>query len=211
MGTSINPMKIRDHVIDEWFEHTVKAHCQGKVELFRYADDCVVVCQHASDAERIRKALGKRLAKHKLGLNEEKTQLVSFSRGSTQRTAFDFLGFTFYLGRSRRGFVIPKLKTAGKRFRAKLKRVNQWARQVRSRYRQNEIWRVFTVKLRGHIQYYGVSHNGRRVENFIDRATKILFVWLNRRSQKKSLNWDQFNLYIRKNPLPKVRVFHRLF
>jgi len=26
------------HVIDIWFQDTVKKHCRGKVEMFRYAD-----------------------------------------------------------------------------------------------------------------------------------------------------------------------------
>lgn len=30
------------HVIDEWFEDVVKAHCSGKVALFRYCDDAVI-------------------------------------------------------------------------------------------------------------------------------------------------------------------------
>ena len=48
--------------------------------------------------------------------------------------AFDFLGFTFYWGKARQGFAIPKVKTTGKRLRVKLKRVNAWARAVQSRY-----------------------------------------------------------------------------
>ena len=50
-------------VIDVWFEDTVKRHCVGRVELFRYADPLVIGCQHARDAERIHRALGQRLAK----------------------------------------------------------------------------------------------------------------------------------------------------
>ena len=29
------------HVIDRWFEDTVKKHSEGKVRMFRYADDSV--------------------------------------------------------------------------------------------------------------------------------------------------------------------------
>lgn len=52
------------YVIDEWFEETVKKHCKGKVELFRYADDSVVCCEYEADANRIRTALVKRLEKY---------------------------------------------------------------------------------------------------------------------------------------------------
>jgi RNA-directed DNA polymerase len=50
------------YVIDTWFEETVRPHCAGRVALFRYADDAVVCCQYAWDAERIRAALAERLS-----------------------------------------------------------------------------------------------------------------------------------------------------
>ena len=90
------------HVLDEWFERTVKRHCKGEVELFRYADDLVICCQYARDARirthplneanstgavqppvanaRGRQALVGRLGKFGLTLNEAKTRLVPFSR-----------------------------------------------------------------------------------------------------------------------------------
>jgi len=203
------------YVVDEWFEDVVKRHCAGNVELFRYADDVVICCQYESDARRILRALAKRLGKYGLKLNEEKTRLVSFSKRAYQpgikQGAFDFLGFTFYIGRSRRGYPIPKLKSSGKRLRMKLKRVNQWACLVRSQHRLAEIWRMFCVKLEGHIRYYGVSFNAAHVRKFQQAAVRILFKWLNRRSQKRSFNWESFTLFMRANPLPKVRIYHRLF
>ena len=148
-------------------------------------------------------------------MNEDKTKLVSFSkkeaaRGKSQG-AFDFLGFTFYLGKSRKGCIIPKVKTSGKKYRAKLKNVGTWSREIRNRKSMGEIWKRFQAKIRGHIQYYAVSHNTGNVDEFIDRATKILFKWLNRRSQKRSLDWDKFNKFMKKYPLPKARVIHLLF
>lgn len=202
-------------VIDSWFEETVKAHCKGEVALFRYCDDGVICCQHERDAARIKKALSQRLAKYGLTLNEEKTRRVTFSKAAYQQgvkqQAFDFLGFTFYLGRTRHGKVIAKLKTSGKRLREKLKRVNEWCRQVRSRYRLAYIWKQFCLKLSGHIQYYGVSYNFEKVNSFVYKATRILFKWLNRRSQKKSFNWEQFNLFMISHPLPRAKVVHKLF
>lgn len=203
------------HVIDTWFEHTVKAYCRGRVALFRYADDAIVCCQYGSDADRIRKALGQRLAKYGLALNEEKTRMVTFSkraqRQGEKQVAFNFLGFTFYLGRTRKGAVIPKVKTEGKRLRCKLKRVGAWARQVRNRLPLRQIWDRFRAKLRGHIQYYAVSFNSQAVERFTYQATRILFRHLNRRSQRKSFTWEQFNRFLRQHPLPPVRIRHALY
>lgn len=202
------------HVIDVWLEEVVKSHCVGKVAWFRYADDLVICCEYERDALRVRKALGGRLARYKLALNEQKTRLVNFSRpqrGDSKRDAFDFLGFTFYWGRSRKGAPIPKVKTSGKRMRSKLKAVNTWGRTIRSQIPLRNIWSLLCAKLRGHIQYYGVSFNIRTVQTFLDKATRILFKWLNRRSQRRSFNWEQFTLFIKANPLPRATVQHALY
>lgn len=199
------------YVIDEWIEEVVKHHCAGEVKLFRYCDDGVICCQYEKDAKRVKEALAKRLAKYKLMLNEEKTKLVDFRKKVNKAAAFDFLGFTFYLGRSRQGRIIPKVKTIGKRMRLKLKKVKEWARAVRNKIQLNEIWKIFCLKLRGHINYYGVSHNFKRVQTFIWQAVRILFKWLNRRSQRKSFDWESFAKYIKVNPLPKVKIYHSLF
>lgn len=203
------------YVLDEWFNDVVIHHVKGSVKMIRYADDLVILCRYKTDAERIRKALGKRLAKYKLTLHEEKTQLVSFSkrgyaRGEKQGS-FDFLGFTFYLGRSRRGAPLAKLKTNGKRLRSKLKKVNQWARQSRNAMPLKELWKRFRAVVRGHLQYYGVSHNCAALNKYSLQAKRIMFKWLNRRSQKKSMNWEQYQRWLASHPLPKVQVYHRLF
>jgi RNA-directed DNA polymerase len=202
------------YVIDCWLEEVVKVHCAGKIAWFRYADDLVICCEFERDALRVRKALSSRLSRYKLSLNEQKTRLVDFARprsGQPRPGVFDFLGFTFYWGRSRNGAPTPKVKTNGKRMRAKLKSVNVWGRTIRSRYPLKHIWSVFCAKLRGHIQYYGVSFNTRAVQTFLMKATRILFKWLNRRSQRRSFNWEQFALFIKAHPLPRATVCHPLF
>ncbi|OJW55159.1 MAG: hypothetical protein BGO67_05155 [Alphaproteobacteria bacterium 41-28] len=95
--------------------------------------------------------------------------------------------------------------------RLKLKNVNEWARLVRNKYSLSYIWELFCAKLEGHIRYFGVSFNIERVKVFVNKAVLTLFKWLNRRSQRKSFNWEQFSLFIGKNPLPKIKVHHPLF
>jgi len=203
------------YAIDEWILKMVKPACKGTVELFRYADDAVICCELEADAQRIRQTLGKRLEKFKLQLNEEKTKLIAFdkraaARGVKQGT-FDFLGFTFYWGKSRSGWVVPKLKTRAKTMRIKLKRVKEWIKQEKDKRPLKEIWKTFIAKLRGHVQYYGVSHNIMQVKQFLYEATKIMYKWLNRRSQRKSFTWEKFVLFMRAHPLPKAQVAHKMF
>lgn len=206
---------VAHYVIDEWLEDTVKPLMKGEVQAFRYADDLVICCRYEEDALRVRKVLGKRLEKYKLKLNEEKTKMVNFSKSNARRgikqEAFDFLGFTFYLGKSRIGVTIPKIKTCGKRYRSKLNNVKDWARKIRNQEKLGSIWKTFCSKLRGHVQYYGVSFNSKAVIKFLREATKLLYKWLNRRSQRKSFDWDKFRLFQKRHPLPDAEVRHRLF
>jgi len=101
--------------------------------------------------------------------------------------------------------------TRAKTMKTKLKRVNEWAKQIKNVRPMKEIWQIFKAKLRGHVQYYGVSHNIKKVDAFLFRATKIMFKWLNRRSQRKSFTWERFQLYMAANPLPKGKIVHPLF
>ena len=199
------------YVIDQWFEEVVKNHCRGEVKLVRYCDDLIIACEYEQDAMRIREALDKRLNKFQLKLNKEKTRIVKFDRNSSNKASFDFLGFTFYWGKSKDWYTVPKVKTIGKRMRAKLKRVTAWIKEIRNKCKLKEIWAMLALKLKGHIQYYAVSFNIRAVNTFINQAIRIVFKWLNRRSQKKSFNWEKFKLFIKANPLPKVRICHKLF
>jgi len=203
------------NALDLWIEEIVKPHCRGSVALIRYADDAVICCEYDEDAKRIRNTLGKRLAKFNLQLNEEKTKLVPFDKKKAQQGeaqgTFDFLGFTFYWGLSRGKRVIPKLKTRGKTMIAKLKKVGQWAKEERNKMPLKELWKRFCSKIRGHVQYYGVSHNAKKVSEFHSKSARIMFKWLNRRSQKRSFNWEEFNKFCLKNPMPEVRIVHRLF
>ncbi len=203
------------HAIDEWINEMIKPYLKGEVRLFRYADDAIICCEKEEDATHIRNLLGKRLARFNLHLNEEKTKMVPFSRrragrGERQGT-FDFLGFTFYYGKSRNGHTVPKLRTIRKRLKSKLGKVKEWIRSKRNTMKLGPLWKTFCKKLAGHCQYYGVSHNYDRVAIFFYEATRIFFKWINRRSQRKSFNWEKFRRFQERYPPPKPRIVHRLF
>lgn len=202
-------------VIDDWIENTVRKHCAGQVKMIRYCDDIVICCQYSRDAERIKIALNNRLTKYGLKMNGDKTKLVKFSknkqrRGEKQGT-FDFLGFTFYIAKSRRGYYLVKLKTNSKRYRSKLKKVNVWARAIRNKISLKQIMEIAAAKVRGHIQYYGMSHNYKSVSKFLYNVKRLLFKWLNRRSQRKSFVWEQFQKLLDRIKFPEAKICHKLF
>ncbi len=70
---------------------------------------------------------------------------------------------------------------------------------------------MFCVKLEGHVRYYGVSYNIACVRDFLQAAIQILFKWLNRRSQRKSFDWEKFTRFMKLYPPPRAEIYHRLF
>lgn len=121
------------------------------------------------------------------------------------------LGFLFYWGRSRKGVAIPKVKTSGKRLRTKLTRVKEWVRAVKDTARLPLLWNTFRAKLWGHTRYSGVSFHLAHVRKFLQNATRIFWKWINRRSQRRSMNWEQFRRFLQMHPLPRAKIYHALF
>ena len=217
-GSIISPILaniVAHYVIDDWFENVVKTHCKGAVELFRYADDMVICCEQTSDSIRVKEALAKRLQKFQLAMNMDKSKLIRFSYVDAQKGKkqgiFRFLGFLFYIGKSKTGRSIPKLKTCGKRLRSKLKNINDWLKRSRSIFDILVLWERFNIRVSGHIQYFGVSHNYSAVNKFTLGARKLAFKWLNRRSQRKSFTWEEFKNFIKVYPTPRAKVVHPLW
>ena len=202
-----------DHVLDQWFMQTVRQHCRGYCNLIRYADDVLAVFEREDDAHRFMRVLPKRLGKCGLCLNRHKTHMLAFGKrlawrllGAGQRPAtFDYLGFTHYWGRSRTGKVRLKRKTSRKRLRRALVAIHQWLRQHRSGYKLPDLWQAIALKMRGHFTYFGVTDNSRALYQLQEGVRKLLFKWLNRRSQRRSFTWASFRRYYARYPLPRPR------
>ena len=45
----------------------------------------------------------------------------------------------------------------------------------------------------GHLNYYAITDNSERCSYYVYRTKRILFKWLNRKSQRKAYTWEQFN------------------
>ena len=54
--------------------------------------------------------------------------------------------------------------------------------------------------------YYGVTDNFEAIRRFEREVEKLLFRWLNRRGNRRSLTWAQFNLMRKRFPLPRPRL-----
>jgi RNA-directed DNA polymerase len=183
----------------------------GEALLIRYGDDFVIVFSTREDAMRVMGVLPKRLGRYGLTFHPDKTRLVSFRchRGHRPGT-FDFLGFTHYWGKSRKGIPVIKRKTARGRFTRSLRSIAQWCRQNRHVPVRDQ-WRILTLKLRGHFNYYGVTGNADALERFLHEMKRVWRKWLDRRSQRARMTWDRFMALCKRYPLPKPLVVHSVY
>jgi hypothetical protein len=125
--------------------------------------------------------------------------------------SFTFLGFTHYATKSRRGKWIFGHKTSKENFARKLKEITVWIKGIRNLDKLNDWWLVLKAKLRGHLNYFGISGNYHSISKFRHRIIHLAYKWMNRRSQKKSMTWDKYQRYLQKNPLPEARICFSLY
>jgi RNA-directed DNA polymerase len=185
------------YVLDLWFRHKVAKQSRGEAYYFRFADDFLACFQYRSDAESFHRRLSQRLAKFGLRLAEEKTQCIEFgrfARGNARRDGakpkeFTFLGFMHYCGKTKRGNFKVKRRTSRKKFGQSLNSFAVWARRSRNVLSKGEMLRRAKVRIAGHLNYYAITDNSDRCSSYVYHATRVLFKWLNRKSQRNTYNW----------------------
>ena len=203
------------HVLDEWFEREVQPRLKGRSFLTRFADDFVIGCELEADAQKIMGVLPKRFARFGLRIHPTKTTLVVFRKPKASQAAahgngtFEFLGFTHYWARTRRGFWVIKRRTARKRLRRTQKAVWQWCRHNRHAPLQYQ-YQMLCVKLRGHFRYYGIRGNFPLLENVRRHAEKAWRYWLSRRSSKSAIDWEKFQKLLALYVLPTPKIVHNI-
>jgi len=205
--------------LDLWFTRVFQKGCYGQSRMIRYADDFVVCFERESDAIRFRQALDERLFIFGLEISPEKTKTIEFGpfaeakakRRGGKAATFDFLGFTHYCSRSRNGrrFRMKRI-TSRKKFSAKIRMFRDWLKASRT-LPTDELMEKVASKLRGHFAYYGVTDNSRGISRFAYEIRCLLFKWLNRRGKRGCMNWEKFNLFLKKFPLPRPRIKVNLF
>lgn len=207
------------YILDNWFEARFKPKARGYVQLIRYCDDFVVACQNEYESRRFLKELEERFSRFGLSISKEKTRIIRFGRNDWEKSkytgkkvpTFNFLGFTHYCTASRRGKFVVGHKTSKQNLARKLKEVKMWLKKVRNMIRLKYWWPVLTAKLRGHYNYFGISGNIRCLRQFYNQVVWMVFKWINRRSQKKSMTWERYLQYLRWNPLPRPEIYHDIY
>nr|MDQ3370291.1 reverse transcriptase domain-containing protein [Myxococcota bacterium] len=182
---------------------------RGRSALVRYADDFVLCFEREDDAERVWNVLEARFKKFGLALHPKKTRRFSFrpprdgddKGGST----FDFLGFTSYWRRTKRGMQRMAFRTRGVRLRRAINAATDWCRRHRHEPVEEQHL-ALTRKLNGHYNYFGVNGNSDALNQLRYWITRAWRKWLDRRSQRARMNWTRFRELLRRFPLPAPRI-----
>jgi len=202
-------------VLDGWFVNEVKPRMKGYCFIVRFADDFIIGCQYDEDARRIMEVLPKRFDRYGLSIHPEKTKLIAFGRpvfGKTtgkEEATFDFLDFTHYWARSRKGNWVIKRKTASKKVKKAIVSMRTWCQNNRHK----PLWwqhRILSSQLRRHLQYFAVRCNMRAMEAVLHYVTRGWKYWLSRRSHKSAIPWEAFRKFLEAYPLPTPRIVHNV-
>lgn len=195
------------YALDLWLNVVVRRHLLHDMEFIRYLDDVVILVQDKADMHAVRKAVGQRLGKFMLSLNEEKTVNCNLSRRpmSGMRGSVNYLGFTLFVTRNRnRGFKIG-IKTEAKRLHRTIMKVKQVIREGMHLPISVQHKRINMV-LRGNFSYFGIGDNHRCL--WAVRKATLLY-WrksLCRRSQKGRYRWCRFYRMLEFYPLCQVKL-----
>ncbi len=202
------------YVLDLWFSRKIRKQCQGEAYYFRFADDFLACFQYRGDAEAFLQQLPERLGQFGLELAVEKTQCIEFGRFARESAykrgekpkEFTFLGFTHYGGKTKEGYFKVKRRTSRKKLGQSLRRFADWVRHARTRVRKGEMLRQAKVRVTGHLNYYAITDNSEQCHRYVFYATRLLFKWLNRKSQRKAYTWPGFHHALRGVGWPKPTI-----
>ena len=188
------------YVLDLWFSRRMKRQCQGEAYYFRFADDFLACFQLKSDAEVFKRRLTDRLECFGLELATDKTRCIEFGRFAREEARkrggkpkeFTFLGFTHYCGRTKKGYFKVKRCTSRKKFGKSLRKFTDWARRSRGVLRKAEMLRQAKIRVVGHLNYYAITDNLDKCTSYLYYVTRILFKWINRKSQRGTYTWEGY-------------------
>jgi group II intron reverse transcriptase/maturase len=204
------------YVLDLWFETEVKPRLQGTATLIRYCDDFIIGFEREDEARRVVAVLDKRMERFGLALHPDKTRLLPFwrpprsQRRSKGPATFDFVGFTFYWARSRKGHWWMACKTRRASLRRAKRSIYDWCRRHRH-WPIKDQHAALHRRLRGHFNYFGVNGNYTSMMRLVESTGRSWYKWLRRRSQRTRLNWERFSDMLRWWPLPRPRITVRIW
>ena len=203
------------YVLDLWAERWRRREATGDMIIVRHADAVVAGFEHEADARRFLDAMRARFEAFALSLHPDKTRLIEFGRhaaakrkrrGLGKPETFNFLGFTFICGKTRKGNFLLHRKSRSDRMRAKLQEMQDELRQRRHQAIpvQGE-WLRRAVS--GFFNYHAVPTNSRALTVFHYHVRRLWLRTLQRRSEKDGSTWRRIEK-LAADWLPKPRILH---
>ncbi len=180
------------YVLDLWCIKGIFPKLKGQAYLVRYADDFLVMFQYENEAKQFYELLKQRVAKFGLKLAEDKTRILPFGRWKGTKETFDFLGFTHFNSKTRTNKYTIGRKISKKKLKQKKANIKTWLLEHLNNGMAN-ILRMLNIKLMGTFRYYGICGMFKEIKRLFNHVKQVVFKWLNRRSQRKSFKWLQFN------------------
>ena len=199
------------YVLDVWIELDIKKRYKGEVHSIRYADDFVICFEYEKEAKKCYEELKERLNKFNLKLAENKTKIIKFGKSNNgSKDSFDFLGFTHYNGKTRKGYYQIIYRTSKKKMKAKKQSAKIWIKE-NIQLKPEEIIKKLNIKLMGHYRYYGITGNYNKLMEFKNYVTRTLFKELRGRGQKNKISWEKFNKILKYNPIIEPKIYVKLY
>ena len=164
-GGVISPLlaNIYLHVLDKYWAERYATLGQ----LYRYADDFVVVCRTRQDAVKASEALKWVMGRLKLTLHPTKTRIVDMGK-----EGFDFLGFHFHKLKSRKsGKCLPYIWPSQKAMKAVREKIRQITARKRLSNPLGEVVKYLNRVIRGWRNYFRIGNSTTKLQD-LDR-----YVW----------------------------------
>jgi len=217
-GAVISPLLANvylHYVFDLWAQQWRRREVKGDMIVVRYADDLVVGFELETEARRFWDAMRTRFEQFSLELHGEKTRLLEFGRYAIERRqrngqgkpqTFNFLGFTFICGRSRRGAFLLRRHTRRDRMRAALREIKD---EMRRRRHDSlaEQGRWLRSVVAGYFAYHAVPTNAQAIGAYRHHVQDLWRRSLKRRSQKDRMTWARMDR-LAAEWLPPPHVLH---
>ena len=103
-----------------------------------------------------------------------------------------------------------KRKTSKDRHRRSITRCREWLKKNKETPVEGLMKRL-NRKLTGTYNYYAVSDNSRSLDKLYNEVERLVFKWFNRRSQKRSFNWESFREFLNDYPIVRPRIKVNLY
>ena len=217
-GAVISPLLANvylHYVFDLWAQQWRRREAKGDMIVVRYADDLVMGFEHEADARRFWDAMRTRFEQFSLELHGDKTRLLEFGRYAIERRrrngqgkpqTFNFLGFTFISGRSRRGAFLLRRHTRSDRMRAALREIKDEMRRRRHDSLTDQ-GRWLRSVVTGYFAYHAVPTNAHAIGAYRHHVIDLWRRSLKRRSQKDRMTWARIDR-LATEWLPPPHVLH---